>query len=704
MKRLFTFLLLLTIGSFTRAQWVQSNGPYGWSVNSVIAIPNETGGTNIIAGTDKGIFLSQDDGKTWNAMNSGLTNLKIDCLMNSGSNIYAGTGGGVFLSTNFGISWTAINNGLNNYTIVPHIVINGSNIFACTTDGLYLSTNNGYNWNLINTGLAQNEIENIAISGSNIFACTYDYGVILSTNNGNNWITVNSGFTTSSIQSLAVSGNNVFAGTTYGEVYLSTNNGTNWTNISNGLPITYGYDGIYAFLVDSSNVYVASPYGVYLTTNNGVNWINQNSGLNSWTHSLALKDSFLYAGGGGVYRSLKSDINWVPLNKAIIISKIEALVINGSNLLAGGLGGICLSTNEGAEWTTVKTGVRNVTCMAASGSYVYAGTDSSGVFFSSDNGVSWKSINNGIPSKNIRSLGIFGSNLYVGIDQDTNLFRNEIYHSTNNGISWNRISYINFPWQANCFLVKDSILYAGNNNGIVYTTNNGGSWTSLTPFAPGYISVESMVFKNDGIYILTGSQSVLKSTDNGKTWTGLLNTSSTSTGWTNIDSVFFVGGNNNVFLSTNNGTTWSGFSDGLENPPYGCGNINTLAASDSFIFAGTTQSGVWRRPLSEIMTSVKEPSMAELPKQFSLFQNYPNPFNPSTTINYSLPKSGNVKLTVYNVIGSKVVTIVNEYKPAGSYSVHFNASSAAGGLASGIYLYRLESGNYIDAKKLILIK
>jgi len=81
-------------------------------------------------------------------------------------------------------------------------------------------------------------------------------------------------------------------------------------------------------------------------------------------------------------------------------------------------------------------------------------------------------------------------------------------------------------------------------------------------------------------------------------------------------------------------------------------------------------------------------------------QNYPNPFNPTTTIKYSLPKAGNVKLTVYNAIGSKVATIVNEYKTAGIYSVQFNGSN----LASGIYLYRLESGNFSSVKKFILLK
>ena len=88
------------------------------------------------------------------------------------------------------------------------------------------------------------------------------------------------------------------------------------------------------------------------------------------------------------------------------------------------------------------------------------------------------------------------------------------------------------------------------------------------------------------------------------------------------------------------------------------------------------------------------------PTQFSLSQNYPNPFNPSTTINYSITKAGNVKITVYNAIGSTVATIVNEYKPAGNYSVQFNGTN----LSSGIYLYRLESGNYNATRKLIFLK
>jgi uncharacterized protein (TIGR02145 family) len=89
-----------------------------------------------------------------------------------------------------------------------------------------------------------------------------------------------------------------------------------------------------------------------------------------------------------------------------------------------------------------------------------------------------------------------------------------------------------------------------------------------------------------------------------------------------------------------------------------------------------------------------------LPGSYELSQNYPNPFNPATTIHYSLAKDGNVKITVYNAVGSRVATLVNENKAAGNYSVQFNANNLPG----GIYMYKMESGNYSAVKKFILLK
>lgn len=89
-----------------------------------------------------------------------------------------------------------------------------------------------------------------------------------------------------------------------------------------------------------------------------------------------------------------------------------------------------------------------------------------------------------------------------------------------------------------------------------------------------------------------------------------------------------------------------------------------------------------------------------IPTTFNLSQNYPNPFNPTTEIQYSIPKSGIVTLKVYNILGQEVMTLVNQQQTTGSYKVDFNASN----LASGIYMYRLQSGNYTLTKKMVLLK
>ncbi len=87
-------------------------------------------------------------------------------------------------------------------------------------------------------------------------------------------------------------------------------------------------------------------------------------------------------------------------------------------------------------------------------------------------------------------------------------------------------------------------------------------------------------------------------------------------------------------------------------------------------------------------------------REFSLEQNYPNPFNPSTTIKYPIPIDGFVTLRVFNTIGEEVRTLVNEFKSAGNYEIHFDAED----LTSGIYIYRLEADNFNLTRKMILLK
>ncbi|MBK7632282.1 MAG: T9SS type A sorting domain-containing protein [Ignavibacteriales bacterium] len=88
------------------------------------------------------------------------------------------------------------------------------------------------------------------------------------------------------------------------------------------------------------------------------------------------------------------------------------------------------------------------------------------------------------------------------------------------------------------------------------------------------------------------------------------------------------------------------------------------------------------------------------PKEFRLFQNYPNPFNGNSIIKYSIPKSSQVQIKVFDVLGNEIETIVNEEKPIGTYELNWNAAN----LPSGVYFYRLRAGDYVQTRKMILLK
>ncbi len=163
-------------------------------------------------------------------------------------------------------------------------------------------------------------------------------------------------------------------------------------------------------------------------------------------------------------------------------------------------------------------------------------------------------------------------------------------------------------------------------------------------------------------------------------------------------------------ILTHNGIVYFGTTGGKIVGIYDADSIRSknavLAKSNSttrnlIAIWGTFQGNNQRTGLQSISiaTGIAEEN-GIIPKQYSLSQNYPNPFNPSTVIQYDLPKETFVTLKIYDVLGREVKTLVNEEKLAGSYKVNFDAA----GLSSGIYLYRITAGKFIETKKLVLIR
>jgi hypothetical protein len=133
-------------------------------------------------------------------------------------------------------------------------------------------------------------------------------------------------------------------------------------------------------------------------------------------------------------------------------------------------------------------------------------------------------------------------------------------------------------------------------------------------------------------------------------------------------------------------------------------NIATLLTEGLYLNASTEQNpnGEIRGQVVRLVENavLSAHGKNSMPVRYSLEQNYPNPFNPSTSIRFTLPTSGLVNLTVYNMLGQRVVTLVNQNMTAGSHEVKFDASR----LTSGMYLYRLSAGEYVSVRKMMLLK
>jgi len=171
-----------------------------------------------------------------------------------------------------------------------------------------------------------------------------------------------------------------------------------------------------------------------------------------------------------------------------------------------------------------------------------------------------------------------------------------------------------------------------------------------------------------------------------------------------------------ALASTNGGTAWSAPKDLTPDPGFSYQfamladlvDANLHIVYNASVTAGNSVQGQFAARLTPVMylkvpasslTAVKETATG-IANKYTLDQNFPNPFNPTTNINFTLANSGNVKLTVFNVLGQEVATLLNGYKSAGSYTVDFNAST----LSSGVYFYALTAGSFTDVKKMVLMK
>ena len=198
-----------------------------------------TSGARLFAGTNNdGVFRSMDGGLSWAAMDNSMrfpNAAAITALATNGRYVFAGTASGLMLRCTLdGSGWTPIDT-LPAFNAVKAFAMSGTDVYAATGDGIYRSTSDGIGWSPANTDL-DIPLTNVVACGSNLFAVSLGGSAYQATQAGLVWSLVSGPWSTNLVNDLAVSGANVFVGTGDGKVFLSTDFGANWTNVSDQLP------------------------------------------------------------------------------------------------------------------------------------------------------------------------------------------------------------------------------------------------------------------------------------------------------------------------------------------------------------------------------------------------------------------------------------------------------------------------------------
>ncbi len=689
------FLILLIAALFSNAfpQWQQTNGPYGCGAISCMAVS----GTNIFAGTDYGVFLSTDNGTSWNVVNAGLANRYVTALAVNGTNVFAGTrGGGIYLSTDNGSSWAPASKGLylDAGTTISALTVSGTTIIAACWDigGVYLSTNNGLKWNAVTNTFPYNAIlYSFAVNGKNIFAAS-DYGLYLSTNTGVSWSNI-SGGQKIACRSVAVNGAYIIIMGDSAGVFRSSNNGASWTSANSGLP-----EGSYisTFAVCDSIVYSGIwGKGLFRSTDNGENWNSISVELTCpFISSLEVNNKYIMVGTeDGVFCSTNNGTEWISTNSGFSAnSDVSVITEIDSTIFAGTNGGVYKSTDDGANWVPANNGFRpymEVFDIIKSRTNLFAGT-SAGVYLSATNNVKWAPVNSDLTDKFVYSIFVNDSSLFASTFGG-------FFQCTKSGGNWNAVKS-GFPADVivNDFISLGTTIFAGTSGkGILISTDNGVGWVAANNGFPERDAVEQFAVCGTSIFAAS-QQSVYVSTNGGISWSAISSALKNKmiSSIASKDGNIFAGTNYGVFLSTNNGASWANDNEGLAGL-----NVSTLLIRSGKIFAGIKKGGVWVRPLSELITTVDHKTN-KLPPNFSMEQNFPNPFNPSTKIEYTMPTASKTRMNIYSVTGELVSTLVDGFQSAGAHTATFNGE----GLPSGLYICRISAGGFVQSRKMLLLK
>jgi hypothetical protein len=378
---------------------------------------------------------------------------------------------------------------------------------------------------------------------------------------------------------------------------------------------------------------------------------------------------------------------WQLTDNSIVGKYIASMAARGNKVFAGTSDGLYMSTDKGNHWKAINHGLphKEIWAIAAGDTNMIVGTWGGGLFLSNATDTSWTF--SGVDLSSIDDIMIDGDNIYAGS------YGEGISLSTDGGKNWNKIVTGLSEHYVHAIVKSKTNIIAGTSSGIFSSSNFGQNWTSIDSGITNSTDIRGMIAKDTIVFAGTSGLGIYRSEDSGVSWDSISTGPSYSEVWcfaisgTNIFAGTYGGG---VFLSTDNGFHWSEINEGFPNDDYVL-SVMSICISEGYLYAGTKTGGVWKRSISEIL-GVKELTINN--GQMTI---YPNPVNSSLFVSFSLLAKSPVNISIYDMIGRKVSTLVDEVKDKGEHSIKYNAEE----LRSGIYFVRLSSNNDSEVVKFV---
>ena len=663
-------------------------------------------------------------------------------------------GMGILKTTNGGSTWQqSLDWTCNQKRGVQCIRLNPLNprtVFAATTEGLYRSTDAGGTWvPVLNVLLAQDIAINRMDTTKILVTCgdfaSTGRGVYRSTNGGVSFALVTGlpSFTGKAmLEMYGANPSRVYvsladtaigsSSTGTGSLWKSTNFGTSWTLVSN--EAVYGVQGWYSQFIavhptDSMQVVRGTEY-LYKSVNGGVSSYRFPYLSSPWAdyHNYAhhpTNPNILYiVDDGGVWRSTDFGTTYQAVNAGLLTSQFyngfSCSAQDSNRALGQAQDHFGWMYRGSLMWQSSAADEAGWTAINPLNDFVmYAGDrDGDSLFKSTNRGLTFFSSCSGLPYYGTSAWNtpfvLCKSNpnvLYFG--------RAIVYKSINSGASWTATNG-GSPLDGNPSLsmaaapTNQDTAFVGTVPGsgrvhVFQTTNGGTSWTNVTGTLPNRYPIDITIDPRDSrvVYVVFGgfdTTRLAKSTNAGLTWTHigspLPNVPMTAVAVDpfNTNHVY-VGSDLGVFVSTDAGSTWAGFNDGLFEGVI-VGDLVISPSNKSIVLASHSNGVFSRKLLSSTITDINK-EHREVPEHFVLHQNFPNPFNSTMRIPYSLSRRVHMSLTLYDVTGRMVSTLVDRDEEAGMHVAGFDAAL----VASGVYMYRLEvEGRVVDSKKALLLR